>query len=118
MSEPARRDIATILANSATHFGEVASGRYELLIATALIDLANDPERPGSRAAPELGAGSRLYHLRNSRARSVWTGARVSNPRHFILYKVIGSGEVGVARLLHDSMDLERHTTDDFGDQS
>ncbi len=115
LAEPARHDIATILADSAKHFGEVASERYELLIATALVDLASNPECPGSRATLELGAGSRLYHLRNSRGRAGSSGSKVSNPRHFILYKVIASGVVGIARLLHDSMDLSRHATDDFG---
>jgi toxin ParE1/3/4 len=114
LSGPALEDIATILAESAARFGDVASERYERLIATALVDLADDPERPGSRAVPELADGARIYHLRGSRRRA-GAGA-VGAPRHFVLYRALAPGLIGVARLLHDSMDLPAHATDDFGD--
>jgi toxin ParE1/3/4 len=35
--------------------------------AAALRDLARQPDRPGSLARPELGAGVRSWHLRLSR---------------------------------------------------
>jgi toxin ParE1/3/4 len=113
LSGPALQDIATILAESAVRFGNAASERYERLIATALVDLAADPARAGSRAAPELGSGARIYHLRGSRRRA---GGGVGAPRHFVLYRVIKPNLIGIARVLHDSMDLPAHATEDFGE--
>jgi toxin ParE1/3/4 len=115
LSGPALGDIATILAESAARFGNAASERYERLIATALIDLAADPTRPGSRAAPELADGTRIYHLRGSRRRAGTGAGTVSTPRHFVLYRVLAPDLIGIARVLHDSMDLPAHATGDFG---
>ncbi len=115
LSGPALQDIATILAESAARFGTAASERYERLIATAFVELAVDLARPGSRAVPELAEGARIYHLRGSRRRArIGTGA-VGTPRHFVLYRVLEPDLIGVARLLHDSMDLPAHAADDFG---
>jgi len=115
LSGPALQDIAMILAESAASFGDAASERYERLIATALIDLASDPERPGSRAMPELAEGARLYHLRGSKRRARTSAGVVGTPRHFVLYRVLEADLIGIARVLHDSMDLPAHATDDFG---
>ena len=115
LSGPGREDVELILAWSLERFGEAAADRYERLIGTALIDLAFDAERLGSRAVPELGRGTRIYHLRHSRQRARTATGVVAEPRHFVLYRPIGPGEIGVARLLHDSMDLPRYATEDFG---
>lgn len=117
LSGPALVDIATILAESAARFGDAASERYERLIATALIDLAADPMQPGSRAAPELAEGARLYHLRGSRRRAGGRAGAVGAPRHFVLYRVLAPGEIGIARVLHDSMDLPAQATEEFGER-
>ena len=115
LSGPALQDIATILAESAARFGDAASERYERLIATALIDLAADPARLGSRATPELGEGARIYHLRSSRRRAGAGIGPVGTPRHFVVYRVVEADLIGIARVLHDSMDLPAKATDDFG---
>ncbi len=117
LSGPALRDIAAILAKSAARFGDAASERYERLIATALVDLAADPARPGSRAAPELGEGARIYHLRGSRRRAGMGVGAVGTPRHFVVYRVLQADLIGVSRVLHDSMDLPAHATGDFGER-
>lgn len=83
---------------------------------TVILDVAAHPARPGSRAEPALGLGARLYHLRNSRSRARLNGETVASPRHFLLYRVIEPGLVGIARLLDDRMDLARHHADDFGE--
>ncbi|RXH57684.1 hypothetical protein GRAN_0994 [Granulicella sibirica] len=57
------------MAWSGANFGEAAADRYETLIAQALIDLSEDPFRPGARARPELLAGLYSYHLVGSRDR-------------------------------------------------
>jgi toxin ParE1/3/4 len=116
LSRPALGDIATILAESAARFGDAASERYERLIATALVDLAADPARAGSRAAPELADGARIYHLRASRRRAGAGMGAVGAPRHFVLYRVLEPDLTGIARVLHDSMDPPAHATDDFGE--
>jgi toxin ParE1/3/4 len=116
LSGPALQDIATILAESAVRFGDAASERYERLIATALIDLAANPARPGSRETPELGEGARIYHLRSSRRRAGMGVGAVGTPRHFVVYRAIEPDLIGIARVLHDCMDLPAHATDDFGE--
>lgn len=85
-----------------------ASLRYRAFIGQALLDLEADPERPGSKARPDLLVeGARTYHLALSRTRSV--GARIKEPRHFLLYRRREDGVIEVARVLHDSRDLARH---------
>lgn len=116
LSKPALEDLLQILVYTEEHFGKAARERYEDLILTALMDLAAEPERHGSRAQPELGAGVRVYHLRYSRDRGSPRSGRVRFPRHVILYRQISPAVLGVGRLLHDAMDLERHVRSDFGD--
>ena len=115
LSGSALQDIATILADNAVRFGNAASERYERLIATALVELAADPTRPGSRVAPELADNARIYHLRGSKRRARTEAGAVSAPRHFVLYRVLEPDLIGVARLLHDSMDLPAYATENFG---
>lgn len=97
-------------------FGPVARRRYQSLLVTALRDIASDPERPGSTARPELGPAVRSYHLRHSRKRANAPEGIVRTPRHLLLYRTVTSGVVGVGRVLHDAMELERHLPPDFGD--
>jgi toxin ParE1/3/4 len=40
---------------------------------------------------------------------------RVSRPRHFLLYcSTRPDGQVEIGRVLHDSMDLQRHLPDEY----
>ncbi|MCL6706464.1 type II toxin-antitoxin system RelE/ParE family toxin [Pseudomonas sp. R2.Fl] len=112
----ARADIVDILAYTHEPFGPQARLRYERLIATALRDLANDPERRGSLARPEFGEAVRSYHLRFSRDRAGGDFGSVRRPRHFVLYRPIAPNLIGIGRLLHDAMELERHLPADFGE--
>lgn len=112
----AEKDIIEILARSAEAFGAAARQRYERLLATALQDITEAPERPGSAARPELGHDIRSWHLRHSRERARRTGGNVHRPRHLILYIVIDEATVGVLRVLHDAMELQRHE-DNFTEQ-
>lgn len=99
----ARQDIREILAWSTGSFGPAAASRYRNLLVQALLDLASDPLRPGSRERPELAPGIRTYHLAMSRKRT--PGVTVQSPRHFILYRTIG-GRIEIVRVLHDSRDF------------
>jgi toxin ParE1/3/4 len=110
---PARRDIAVILKRSLQEFGMDASLRYRALIRQALLDIETDHERPGSKERPEIMIeGARTYHISLSRTRV--SGARVKEPRHFLLYRRREDGVVEVARILHDGRDLARHLPESY----
>ncbi len=112
LSEAAQGDIVDVLAWTHERFGESARLRYESLIVAALRDVATTPERPGSLARPELGAGVRSWHLRLSRAH-VEPGVNVvRRPRHFLVYRC-EPGIVEVGRVLHDAMELAQHLDPD-----
>jgi len=112
LSAAADADILDILERSERNFGLAARRRYEQLLATALRDIADAPERPGSAARPELGDDLRSWHLRSSRARAGMADGSVRRPRHLILYTIIDDATIGVLRVLHDAMELHRHIGD------
>ena len=105
----AKADIADVLDVSFDNFGPLSRRRYEALIATALDDLELDPAPFGSTQRPDLGPGIRTYHLRYSQKRGRTADGVVRTPRHLLVYKEPRPGLVLVLRLLHDSMELERH---------
>ena len=108
LSDAAQADVINILAWTHEQFGQAARLRYESLIVAALRDVATQPDRPGSIARPELGAGVRSWHLRLSRDHA-GTGAEVVHrPRHFLVYRFEPALLV-VGRVLHDAMELARH---------
>lgn len=117
LSTLARADIVGILEWTHTQFGELARLRYERLLVIALRELAAEPERTGSVVRPELGANVRSYHLRHSRDRARHESGVVRRPRHLLLYRFTRSGLIGVGRVLHDAMEIERHLPADYGDE-
>lgn len=112
LSEAAQGDVLEILAWTHERFGEAARLRYESLIVAALRDVASQPDRPGSLARPELGAGVRSWHLRLSRKHTKPGVGIVQRPRHFLVYR-LQPGLVVVGRVLHDAMELARHLDPD-----
>lgn len=116
LAAAARADMVHILEHSEREFGLAARQRYETLVATALRDIAEAPERAGSASRPELGDGIRSWHLRLSRGRARAEGAIVRRPRHLILYSIIDDATVGVLRILYDAMELHRHIGDNDDD--
>lgn len=115
LSAAAEADIISLLAWTESHFGDAARRRYERLLIVALRDVGGDPERIGSQARPELGQGVRSYHLFHSRERARTADGIVRRPRHFLLYRRAGSDAVGIGRVLHDAMDMERNLPFDDG---
>lgn len=107
LSIAAQADIYDILAWSHERFGEGARMRYEALIVAALRDVADQPDRPGSNERPELGAGTRSWHLGLSRGHNVVL-ATVRHPRHFLIYRMEPDA-VAIGRVLHDAMELALH---------
>ena len=112
LSVAAQEDVIGILAWTHEQFGEAARLRYERLVVAALREVAAQPDRPGSLARPELGAGVRSWHLRLSRNRAAAGAEVVRRPRHFILYRVEPALLV-VGRILHDAMEMARHLDPD-----
>jgi toxin ParE1/3/4 len=109
VSPPAERDIESILAWTHEAFGAAGRLRYEALLVRAILDVADDPERAGSRSRPEIAAAARTYHLYHSRNRVPAATGRVRRPRHLLLYRTNDDGRIEIGRVLHDSMDLARH---------
>lgn len=113
LSGPAKRDIRSIIQWSLRKFGESAALRYEALMLQAFQDLAANPMRPGSKDRPELLVSeARTYHLYFSRGRVF--GAKVKEPRHFILYRKATPLSIEIGRILHDSRDLAKHLPDHY----
>ena len=107
LSLAARQDMRDVLSWNLDKFSGNAAARYRTLLIQALQHVQADPLRPGSKSRPELSEGARTYHLALSR--SSVEGQAVKTPRHFILYRISPTG-VEVARILHDSRDLARHS--------
>lgn len=112
LSDAAQVDVINILAWTHEQFGEAARLRYESLIVAALRDVATQPDRPGSIARPELGAGVRSWHLQLSRDHVAAGAEVVRRPRHFLVYRFEPALLV-VGRVLHDAMELARHLEPD-----
>ncbi|MCX6971276.1 MAG: type II toxin-antitoxin system RelE/ParE family toxin [Verrucomicrobia bacterium] len=96
-------DLQSIMEWTLESFGRPAMERYSRLIGRALLDLADDPERPGSQHAVEALF---IYHLRHSR--TLGRNPHVHRPRHFILFRTTRT-HVEILRYLHEAMDLEQH---------
>jgi len=113
ISRATQADILEILTWTQTQFGDLARRRYEHLIATALRDVAAQPNRSGSVERHELGHGVRSWHLCLSRERARTEGGIVHQPRHFLIYRSEPK-RIAVGRVLHDVMELEQHLESKF----
>ena len=111
-------DIEAILTRTEEQFGSQARIRYQALLIRAIADVADRPNRGGSRARAELAASARTYHLDHSKNHVTVAAGRVKRPRHFLLYRVRNDGIVEIGRVLHDSMDLRRHLPDAYQAES
>jgi toxin ParE1/3/4 len=114
VTAPAEEDIVAILAWSEEHFGTRLQERYGQLIDTAIGDIAAEPERLGSRARPDLAHGLRTYHLSFSRQRARGQGGIIRQPRHLLVYRLVGDTHLEIIRVLHDAIDVGRHAPDDM----
>ncbi|MBI2824359.1 MAG: type II toxin-antitoxin system RelE/ParE family toxin [Planctomycetia bacterium] len=114
ISPAAGRDIESILAWTHEEFAEKARLRYEALLIQGIVDVSENPHRAGSHDRPEVAPSVRTYHLWHCRNRVAESIGRVKNPRHFLLYRVHGDGQVELGRVLHDSMDIDRHLPKEY----
>jgi toxin ParE1/3/4 len=110
----AEQDMEAVLRWTHDEWGEQASRRYEALLVQAIIDVATNPDLPGSNRRREIAANARTYHLTHSRNHIATNVGRVKRPRHFLLYRIRPDGPVEIGRVLHESMDIARHLPDEF----
>ena len=110
----ARSDIASNLTWTEENFGPQTLKRYGKLIATAIEQVAANPELAGSSQRPEIAEHCRTYHLFFSRKSAGRAGDRIRHPRHFLLYRVTESNVVEIGRVLHDSMELQAHLPEEY----
>jgi toxin ParE1/3/4 len=104
LSNQAVRDISDALDFTLKQFGEKQRTQYQRIIRETLEELAADPDNRRIKRRPEIHPDARTIHL----------GRRGRRARHLFLYRVVDNRFVDVARLLHDSMDLERNMPEDF----
>lgn len=112
LSTPALADIEHILEWTTSAFSTSGRKRYEALIQTALIALAANPTRLGTRQRDDIAPAICTYHLASSRKHSTHA-TQVAKPRHLILFRINAENgsttEVQILRFLHDSMDFAQH---------
>ena len=95
----AEQDYREILGWTERSFGAAQAQSYAQTISLAVQALAAGPDTPGSKLREEIGPGIRTLHIaRNGR-----------KGRHFVVYRVGGDRTIDVIRLLHESMDFQRH---------
>lgn len=112
LAPAARADAAEILVHSEVTFGTLARRRYRALLEAVFRLVAEQPDRQGAIARPDLGEGYMEFHLRHC-PRSVVAEGRVQRPRHALFYRVAGAGMIDILRILHDRMDPRRHMDND-----
>jgi len=95
----AELDLANILKWTAESFGPAQAHAYRDTIVRAIGELAHGPDVAGSRARDEILRGLRTLHIARHGRRA----------RHLLMYRVAAKRTIEIARILHDSMDLQRH---------
>jgi toxin ParE1/3/4 len=99
LTAPAEQDLIGIIRWTAEQVGARQASAYRDLIIQSLLRLREGPEAPGARARPELGAELSTLSI-----------ARHGKPgRHFLLYRPQSGQVIEILRVLHQSMDIERH---------
>lgn len=101
LAQAAEQDFFRILHWTAEQFGKRQARVYETTLRSALKALAADgPDAVGCRARPEMGANVASFHV----ARKGRKG------RHLVVFRIREKANlIEVLRILHDSMDAQRH---------
>lgn len=99
-------DFEAIIAWTVTQFGDIQARAYAETLTLAIGALIDGPGLPGVKARPEIGKQLFTLHVARKGRRG----------RHFILFRANADPSrpmIDVLRILHDSMDLERHVADE-----
>ncbi|HEX5471700.1 MAG TPA: type II toxin-antitoxin system RelE/ParE family toxin [Lacipirellulaceae bacterium] len=110
----AQQDTVAVLRWTDDQWGADARIRYEALLVQAIMDVAGNPNLPGSNRRPEIASSARTYHLIHSRNHIAVEAGRVKRPRHLLLYRTRSDAAVEIGRVIHESMDLARHLPDEY----
>ena len=105
LAKEAENDLEEITTYTAETFGEEALDRYLHLLEVVFLQLRRDPSCAGVRQAD---GEIKKYHLAQSREAGRTETGVVRNPRHLIFFRE-SSGRLEILRVLHESMDFERH---------
>lgn len=92
LSKLADEDLLSIFRYTIETWGPDQVSIYLQLLESARDQLAENPLRVGSKAREDLAPGCRIFRA----------------GKHFFVYRIKG-GIVEIARILHESMDFERH---------
>ena len=97
----AEEDLRRIAAWTREQFGEAQAELYRGIIFAAFSELQNGPGLLGVRHRDDLAPGLMALHV----------ARRGRRGRHVIMFRVVQDEErmFAVLRILHDSMDLQRH---------
>jgi toxin ParE1/3/4 len=107
LARPAQIDLANILSVSAGRWGAEGRQRYAAVLATAMRQVAADPDGPLTRKRLDLRSGIRSFHIRYARRSA--EGAKVRKPVHVLYYRVAEEGVIEIVRVLHERMEPSRH---------
>jgi toxin ParE1/3/4 len=101
LSAAASRDYREILRWTVENFGRRQASTYARTLAAALTDLAHGPAVTGTKLREDIGPGVHILHVARRRRKG----------RHFVVFRTAAGDEriTDVLRLLHESMDLQRH---------
>lgn len=100
LAAAAQSDYDNILLWTLERFGERQMRVYSDVIDDALAALKDGPSRIGVKTRDNIAPGFFTLHVARNRHKG----------RHFILFRVEQQQSViDVLRILHDSMDIERH---------
>jgi toxin ParE1/3/4 len=80
------------------------------MIASAMRQVASDPDDAATRSRSELLRGLRSFHLRHTRADGL--APTVKKPPHVLYYRTIRPGFIEIVRVLHERMEPTRHISD------
>lgn len=102
LSAAAALDYSDIARWTLEQFGTEQARAYSELLDGVLIELHAGPNTPGARPRVDLPQGFFALHASRGRRKA----------RHFIVFRYNRDADekyVEVVRILHDSMDLQRH---------
>lgn len=108
LSAFAETQIEEILERSQETFGSITRERYAILLVAAMQDVADAPHRHGVswKRTPSGNVG--VYHIRDSRRRVPNPPGPVSEPRHYLVFRIGSDGIVDILGFIHDSMLFDR----------
>lgn len=99
LTAQAENDFLNIATWTKQAFGTQQSDHYIDTLLLAIEAIASNPNLPGVRVRDDLAPGACTLHAARSGRKA----------RHFIVFKKNEPDLIDILRVLHDSMDLQRH---------